>query len=348
MYRSSKAGGFTVVELIIVVAILALVAAMTTIAYRSTQASARDNKRQVSAQIIADQLERYYDEYTAYPSCDSMRSFDSVKNIIPSLEQGVLVDPKSKNKDQPSIICEDLSSDTIGSYALIGDASCSATASCQSFKLRYREEGSGEIKEIASKNRNFIASSPSGPVTPVATAPEDTPGVGGTSFSVNDIRNICSSAANAPAGYNVINTTGNATGTAGNDIIYAKLSGPSRTVDGAAGNDIICYMENSGAGTTVRGGVGDDIIYVADHNGAGLVINGGAGDDVIIIEDEISGGGMEVLGSSGNDTFYIHRELQGGGIVVDGGSDNDVAYSRNGEIVSGGGSGIVNFESLVY
>ena len=57
---------------------------------------------------------------------------------------------------------------------------------------------------------------------------------------------------------------------------------------------------------------------------------------------------MKVLGNSGNDTFYIHRELQGGGIVVDGGSGNDVAYSRNGEIVSGGGSSIVNFESLVY
>lgn len=65
-----KRSGFTVVELIIVIVVVALLATITTIAYRSTQASARDEKRKADVTMLNAAVEEYYARYGAYPLPD--------------------------------------------------------------------------------------------------------------------------------------------------------------------------------------------------------------------------------------------------------------------------------------
>ncbi len=64
--RKSKSG-FTVVELIIVIVIIAILATITIVAYRGIQERARDDRRKTDIANITKALEIYYDDNGSYP-----------------------------------------------------------------------------------------------------------------------------------------------------------------------------------------------------------------------------------------------------------------------------------------
>lgn len=206
--RSMKrAYGFTVIELLVVLVVVALLATVGAVAYRATQQSARDNHRQSSAIVIADELEAYYDRHGEYPACTSLQQpLATIETTFPVLKKRVVVAPHAADQSSSSVLCADLTESPMDSYAYVGDGSSSCTTStpCQGFKLRWREEGSGEIQEITSR-RSPIAATPIGP------PPGPNPELPGTPYSLNDIRHICASPSNAPAGYTVVTTPSLAT-----------------------------------------------------------------------------------------------------------------------------------------
>lgn len=63
--------GFTIVELIVVIVVIALLATISTVAYRTTQASARDEKRKADAMMLMSAVDEYYANYGAYPVATS-------------------------------------------------------------------------------------------------------------------------------------------------------------------------------------------------------------------------------------------------------------------------------------
>lgn len=66
MKKSSR--GFTLVELVIVVAVIIILAAMTISVYSGAQARSRDAKRKADIANIAKALELYYDDNGEYPN----------------------------------------------------------------------------------------------------------------------------------------------------------------------------------------------------------------------------------------------------------------------------------------
>lgn len=64
--------GFTVVELIIVIVIVAILATLTSVAYRKTQENARNETRKTDAVMLAAALEEYRAEYGSYPVCSGL------------------------------------------------------------------------------------------------------------------------------------------------------------------------------------------------------------------------------------------------------------------------------------
>ena len=71
--------GFTIVELVITIAVIALLASITTIAYRTTQKNARDEKRKTDTIILMNALDEYYSDNGEYPAgttCTSPGSSD--------------------------------------------------------------------------------------------------------------------------------------------------------------------------------------------------------------------------------------------------------------------------------
>ena len=59
--------GFTVVELVIVLVVIAMLVTITTVAYRTTQADSRDKKRQADALMLKAAVEEYYADNGSYP-----------------------------------------------------------------------------------------------------------------------------------------------------------------------------------------------------------------------------------------------------------------------------------------
>ena len=60
--------GFTIVELAVVIVIIAVLATITSIAYRTTQANARDKKRQTDVAMLQAAVEEYYADNGDYPA----------------------------------------------------------------------------------------------------------------------------------------------------------------------------------------------------------------------------------------------------------------------------------------
>ena len=64
--------GFTIVEIIVVVTVLAILVGISFFAYDRVQQDSRDNTRRSNATAIAHALEKYYDQNGEYPSVRSI------------------------------------------------------------------------------------------------------------------------------------------------------------------------------------------------------------------------------------------------------------------------------------
>jgi general secretion pathway protein G len=69
--QGGKQRGFTIVELLIVIAVIAILAAIVLTSYQGTQAQARDAKRKSDVKALIDALEVYYQDNGFYPPSDA-------------------------------------------------------------------------------------------------------------------------------------------------------------------------------------------------------------------------------------------------------------------------------------
>lgn len=63
-----KRSGFTVVELLIIIVVIAMLVTIAAVSYRNTQATAADKKRIADAMVLKSAVEEYYADNGAYPS----------------------------------------------------------------------------------------------------------------------------------------------------------------------------------------------------------------------------------------------------------------------------------------
>lgn len=82
-WAKTKQTGFTIVELLIVIVVIGILAAITIVAYTGVQGSARDAERKSDIAAAQKALEMYYTEKGTYPkqgnvATDSMQNMDFV------------------------------------------------------------------------------------------------------------------------------------------------------------------------------------------------------------------------------------------------------------------------------
>jgi prepilin-type N-terminal cleavage/methylation domain-containing protein len=65
--NSKKQAGFTIVELLIVIVVIGILAALVLNTFQGVQARARDTERRTDINAIATQLEVYYNDFGYYP-----------------------------------------------------------------------------------------------------------------------------------------------------------------------------------------------------------------------------------------------------------------------------------------
>lgn len=61
--------GFTLVEIIIVVAVIGILSTIGAVTYMGVQEKSRDSQRETRATIIANSLEKYFENNGEYPKC---------------------------------------------------------------------------------------------------------------------------------------------------------------------------------------------------------------------------------------------------------------------------------------
>ena len=156
--------GFTLVELLVVVGVIALLATISLVSYAVVQRDANDSTRNGNATAISNALEKYYEINGEYPS---------VRGIVNNFAEntGTAVAAKlgidASDLDTPnlaSIETNALSSFaasqqndyiTYTAYRTADNTSCQTVAAsgCDEFLLQYVEESSGDTKPIHSRHQ---------------------------------------------------------------------------------------------------------------------------------------------------------------------------------------------------
>ncbi len=89
-----KQQGFTIVELLIVIVVIGILAALVITTFNGIQQKGRDTERQTDVKALHGQLEAYYAQNGRYPTLANLNDTTFRNASMKGLDVGALVDPK--------------------------------------------------------------------------------------------------------------------------------------------------------------------------------------------------------------------------------------------------------------
>lgn len=125
--------GFTIVELLIVVVVIAILASITTVTYNGIQMRARDSERVSDISTIQKLLEAYYIDNGTFPLRADLRDPAWRAANLMSRDQGPFINPLDKGSDN-SIVASG-STVTIDKYSYYEMPTGTATGYRMTYKL---------------------------------------------------------------------------------------------------------------------------------------------------------------------------------------------------------------------
>lgn len=173
-HRNQHKRGYTIVELVVTITIIALLATIVVVGYTLVQKQQRDSVRSVKTTIIAEALEKYYEKNGEYPSVESIASkpIAEVKQKLGMTDKDILVFPNAPDTGTVSIVATGTEPTKLVYAAGTTDASESPQCLndedgyCDKFELSYVEESSGETVKVPSRHNDRIALAAPEPADP--------------------------------------------------------------------------------------------------------------------------------------------------------------------------------------
>lgn len=133
-----KESGFTIVELLIVIVVIGILAALVVTTFSGIQKKARDSERQTDIRAVHSQLEAYQAQNGKYPTLANVNLDSFVTTNLKGLDLQALQDPKGANNDLAAAAAAN-----VYSYAVTPNNCDNATIDCTGYTLTATLEGGG-------------------------------------------------------------------------------------------------------------------------------------------------------------------------------------------------------------
>lgn len=143
MSYKKKEQGFTIVELLIVIVVIGILAALVITTFTGIQQKARNTERETDIKAIHGQVEAYYAQYGNYPTLANIQDTVWRDDNMKGLDAEALVDPKGNDGDVP--VQTEAAGDNLYTYD-VQPAGCDNTSGneCLDYTLTAEPEGDGD------------------------------------------------------------------------------------------------------------------------------------------------------------------------------------------------------------
>lgn len=111
-----KQTGFTIVELLIVIVVIGILAALVVTTFSGIQKKARDSERQTDINAVHSQVEAYYAQNGKYPTLTNLNDATFISGQLKGLDASATHDPKNPTTAMAS------GTGTAGTYVYSYDA----------------------------------------------------------------------------------------------------------------------------------------------------------------------------------------------------------------------------------
>ncbi len=188
--------GFTLVELVVVIAVIGILSTITVLGYTRYQANSRDTIRLAKATVITEALEKYYDLHGEYPGCQALTQSPATVSALTL--KGVDLDAYTTPlaaKGVNTITCGTITANGPDVFGYQGDGSATCNSqttngSCLGFVFQYKDEVDGTIATINSRRSANINTS--GAIADLSATPDGTNGFTTIDLSWTSIANAAS------------------------------------------------------------------------------------------------------------------------------------------------------------
>ena len=151
MARNTNQRGFTIVELLIVIVVIGILAALVITTFTGIQQKARNTERNTDVKALHGQVEAYYAQNGRYPTLANLNSNAWRATNMKGLDTEAIRDPKgtgagAATSDTAPYQLADTAAANIYSYAVLAsdDTACdNSTKDCAKYTLTSTLEGGG-------------------------------------------------------------------------------------------------------------------------------------------------------------------------------------------------------------
>jgi prepilin-type N-terminal cleavage/methylation domain-containing protein len=137
----NKQSGFTIVELLIVIVVIGILAALVITTFNGIQQKGRDTERQTDIKAIHGQLEAYYAQNGNYPTLAEIDTPTEATTLFKGLDKEALSDPQANPKTYVLVSAPAAKAYSYQVYESDGTTNCTVAANCAKYILTTTTEG---------------------------------------------------------------------------------------------------------------------------------------------------------------------------------------------------------------
>jgi prepilin-type N-terminal cleavage/methylation domain-containing protein len=137
----NKQSGFTIVELLIVIVVIGILAALVVTTFNGIQQKGRDTERETDIKAIHGQLEAYYAQNGTYPLLSDVNNVAWRQTNMKGLDNEALRDPKGATGVFTLVAAPAAAAYSLQVFDADGATNCTVAANCAKYTLTATLEG---------------------------------------------------------------------------------------------------------------------------------------------------------------------------------------------------------------